>query len=133
MLQLQVIREQKENIIKALKKRNIDAAPLLENVLLLDERRRATQTQLDNTLAESNKISKEIGILFKSGKAQEANVLKEKTGSLKDDSKKLGDELNATAEELQNLLYQIPNIPNDLVPAGKRIILRFSRKEIFQH
>ncbi|MGB5499493.1 MAG: serine--tRNA ligase [Maribacter sp.] len=118
MLQLQLIREEKDKIIAALKKRNIDAAPMLENILQLDEKRRATQSILDNTLAESNKLSKEIGILFKNGKAQEANVLKEKTGGLKEDSKRLGDVLNATAEELQNLLYQIPNIPNALVPSG---------------
>ena len=118
MLQLQLIREEKDKIITALKKRNIDAAPMLENILQLDEKRRTTQTKLDNTLAESNKLSKEIGMLFKSGKAQKANVLKEKTGGLKEDSKRLGDELNATAEELQNLLYQVPNIPNTLVPAG---------------
>jgi seryl-tRNA synthetase len=118
MLQLQVLREEKDNIIAAMQKRNIDATPLLEKVLQLDEKRRTTQTQLDNTLAESNKLSKEIGLLFKSGKAQEANVLKEKTGGLKEDSKRLGEELNAISEELQDLLYQIPNIPNDLVPTG---------------
>ena len=118
MLQLQVVREKKDKIIAALQKRNIDAAPLLEKVLQLDEKRRTTQSFLDNTLAESNKLSKEIGILFKSGKPQEANELKEKTGGLKEDSKRLGEELNATAEELQDLLYQIPNIPNALVPAG---------------
>ena len=118
MLQLQLIREEKDKIITALKKRNIDAAPMLENVLQLDEKRRTNQSKLDNTLAESNKLSKEIGMLFKNGKTQEANILKEKTGGLKEDSKRLGDELNATAEELQNLLYQIPNIPNNLVPAG---------------
>lgn len=118
MLQLQAIREQKEEIVSALKKRAIDAAPLLEKVLQLDEKRRALQTELDATLAESNKLSKEIGILFKSGKAQEATVLKEKTGSLKEDSKRLGEELNAAAEELQQLLYQIPNVPHPSVPKG---------------
>ncbi len=118
MLQLQVVREEKDKIIAALQKRNIDAAPLLEKVLRLDEKRRTTQSLLDNTLAESNKLSKEIGMLFKSGKAQEANVLKERTGGLKEESKRLGDELNATARELQELLYQIPNIPDDLVPKG---------------
>ncbi|MBD0850266.1 serine--tRNA ligase [Maribacter arenosus] len=118
MLQLQVVREEKDNIIAALQKRNLDAAPLLEKVVLLDEKRRTLQTRLDNTLAESNKLSKEIGMLFKSGKAQEANVLKEKTGGLKEESKSLGDELSAVAGELQDLLYQIPNIPNALVPAG---------------
>ncbi|WKB79941.1 serine--tRNA ligase [Cellulophaga lytica] len=118
MLQLQAIREQKDEIIIALKKRNIDAAPLLENVLSLDEKRRDAQTKLDNTLAESNKLSKEIGMLFKSGKVQEANVLKERTVALKDESKIYQEELNSVAEELQSLLYQIPNVPHSSVPAG---------------
>ena len=118
MLQLQDIRDSKDEIIAALEKRNIDAAPLVENVLQLDEKRRSTQTQLDNFLAESNKLSKEIGELFKSGKAQEANVLKEKTGHLKEESKKLSEALNTVEEALQNILYQIPNVPHRLVPAG---------------
>lgn len=118
MLQLQAIREHKEEIISALGKRNIDATPLVEDVLRLDEKRRATQTQLDTILAESNKISKEIGQLFKSGKTQEANVLKDKTVALKEDSKKLGEDLNYAAEELQKLLYQIPNLPHPSVPKG---------------
>ncbi len=118
MIQLQAIRDNKEGIFIALKKRNIDAAPLLENVLQLDEKRRATQTLLDAILAESNKISKEIGILFKSGNTQEANILKEKTVALKEDSKKMADDLNATADELQALLYQIPNVPHESVPSG---------------
>lgn len=118
MLQLQNIRKNKESIITALKKRNIDAAPMIAKVLELDEKRRSIQTELDATLAESNKISKEIGILFKTGKAQEANVLKEKTAGLKEASKKLGDDLNLTADELQQQLYLIPNVPHESVPAG---------------
>ncbi len=118
MLQLQAIRENKDRFIAALKKRNIDAAPMIEKVILLDEKRRTTQTQLDNLLAESNKLSKDIGALYKNGKYQEAEVIKQKTGSLKEDSKKLGDELSTAAEALQKLLYQIPNIPHDTVPAG---------------
>lgn len=118
MLQLQAIRDRKDEIIEALKKRNIDAAPFVQNVLELDEKRRATQTKLDNTLAEGNKLSKEIGVLFKDGKAQEANKLKEKTGILKEDSKRLGDDLNITANQLQTILYQIPNVPHQSVPGG---------------
>lgn len=118
MLQLQAIRDRKDEIINALKKRNIDAAPLIDSILKLDEKRRTTQTQLDAILAESNKLSKEIGMLFKSGKAQEANILKEKTGTHKEDSKTLGETLHTAAEELQTLLYQIPNVPHESVPAG---------------
>jgi len=118
MLQIQNIRENQESIITALKKRNIDAAPMISKVLELDEKRRSNQTELDATLAESNKLSKEIGMLFKTGKAQEANVLKEKTAGLKETSKKLGEDLNSTADELQEQLYLIPNIPHESVPAG---------------
>lgn len=118
MLQLQAIREHTEAIAKALKKRNLDAGPLLENVLHLDEKRRATQTRLDAVLAESNALSKEIGLLFKSGKAEEANKLKERTVALKESSKSLGDTLAEEAMALEEALYQIPNTPHASVPKG---------------
>ncbi|PIB29303.1 serine--tRNA ligase [Maribacter sp. 4U21] len=118
MLQLQAIREQKNEMVDALKKRNIDGNSLLKNVIQLDDKRRATQTRLDAVLAESNSLSKEIGILYKTGKAQEATVLKEKTGGLKEESKKLSEDLSIAAEELKTLLYQIPNIPHASVPDG---------------
>ena len=118
MLQLQKIREHKNAIALALKKRNIDADTMLNGILNLDEKRRSIQTKLDTTLAESNKLSKEIGMLFKSGKAAEANEMKAKTTDLKEVSKKLGEDLNTTAEELQSLLYQIPHVPHDSVVIG---------------
>ncbi|WP_394747568.1 serine--tRNA ligase [Spongiimicrobium salis] len=118
MLQLQAIRDHKEAFVTALQKRNLDATSLLDEVLHLDATRRAVQTKLDQTLSESNKLSKEIGMLFKSGKAQEANAIKAQTGALKEDAKVLNEELAATAEKLQDLLYQIPNIPHPSVPSG---------------
>ncbi|VXB63982.1 serine--tRNA ligase [Maribacter litoralis] len=118
MLQIQTIRDNKEDIILALGKRNIDARPLVEKVLQLDENRRAAQTSLDNVLAESNKISKEIGVLYKTGKVQEANLLKEQTVKLKEESKQLGEDLNAAEEELKILLYQLPNAPHKSVVKG---------------
>ncbi|MFS4417990.1 serine--tRNA ligase [Maribacter sp. 2307ULW6-5] len=118
MLQLQTIREQKESIVSALKKRNIDGQALLDKVLELDGKRRAAQTQLDTVLAESNQLSKEIGVLYKTGKAQEANALKERSSALKEESKTLGEDLNAHAEALQQVLYQIPNVPHPSVVAG---------------
>lgn len=118
MLQITNIRTHKEAYIAGLKKRNFEAEAIFEEILTLDETRRATQTELDNILAESNKISREIGDFFKSGKREEANVLKEKTGELKENSKKLGEILNETSEKLQQLLYTIPNVPHESVPAG---------------
>ena len=118
MLQLQVLRQNKDEVVKALKKRNFDAESLLTTVLDLDEKRRAIQAKLDNALAESNKLSKEIGMLYKSGKAEEANAIKAQTAELKESSKLLGEELNQTAEALQQNLYLIPNVPHESVPAG---------------
>ena len=104
MLQVAFIRVHKEDVIKSLAKRNIDATQMIDNAISLDEERRQLQTNLDKTLAESNALSKDIGLLYKSGKATEANVLKEKTAKLKEDSKTLGDQLNATVEKLTQLL-----------------------------
>ncbi|WP_194851911.1 serine--tRNA ligase [Nonlabens antarcticus] len=118
MLQIAAIREHKEKFAEALKKRNIDANPMLDKALSIDENRRNLQAKLDETLAESNRLSKQIGDLFKSGKTQEANELKEKTGSLKEASKVLSELLNNAVEALQQVLYTIPNIPQDSVPAG---------------
>lgn len=120
MLQVQFIRENKQTVLDGLAKRNFaDAETIIEEVLTADETRRATQVSLDNVLAESNKISKEIGGLFKSGKVEEANKLKAKTGELKEQSKQLTEELNSAADKLNELLYQIPNIPHPSVKAGK--------------
>ncbi len=118
MLQVTDIRENKEKYIKALAKRGIDAASVLEEVLNVDEERRSSQAQLDEVLAQSNSYSKEIGKLFQSGEVQKANELKEKTVELKESSKQLNEQMLAAAEKLQQLLYTLPNIPNDLVPAG---------------
>jgi seryl-tRNA synthetase len=119
MLQVQFIRENKVKVLEGLAKRNFaDAETIIEQVLAADESRRATQVTLDNTLAESNKLSKEIGNLYKSGKAQEANVLKEKTGQLKESSKELSEKLSQFSDELDQLLYQIPNVPHASVKAG---------------
>jgi len=118
MLQINSIREHKDAYITALTKRGFDATKVFDEVLAADETRRATQTQLDETLSQSNTFSKEIGNLFKSGEAQKANLLKEKTGQLKEQSKELQEKLNEATEGLQQLLYTIPNIPNELVPAG---------------
>ena len=118
MLQVPFIRDHREKVIEGLKKRNLDAAQMIDEVIVLDENRRRIQTDLDNTLAESNSLSKEIGILYKSGQAEQANALKEKTGELKEASKTLGDDLNTTIDALNQLLYKLPNVPHESVPAG---------------
>jgi len=119
MLQVPFIRENKTTVLEGLAKRSFaNAEALIDQVLTADENRRATQVSLDNTLAESNKISKEIGALYKSGKAQEANRLKEQTGQLKDSAKELSDKLTEITAVLDQLLYQIPNIPHASVKAG---------------
>ncbi|MGB5394044.1 MAG: serine--tRNA ligase [Lutimonas sp.] len=120
MLTLAFIRENKDLVLKGLAKRNFkDAVTMIDNVIEKDGLRRETQTRLDQILAESNKISKDIGQFFKSGETQKANLLKEKTSKLKITSKDLSDALNQIENELNELLYQIPNIPNELVPVGK--------------
>jgi len=119
MLQIQAIRAQEDAIITALKKRQIDAAPIVSKILEADQLRRATQTSLDENLARANQLAKEIGGLFKSGQAAEAQALKEESASLKEASKTLQATLTEVSETLQDLLYSLPNVPHDSVPAGK--------------
>ncbi|MBE7629418.1 serine--tRNA ligase [Tenacibaculum piscium] len=120
MLQVQFIRDNKQVVLDGLAKRNFaNAETIINQVLTFDETRRATQVSLDNVLAESNKISKEIGGFFKTGEVQKANLLKEKTGQLKEESKQLTEALNNASNSLQEVLYQIPNIPHASVKAGK--------------
>ncbi|MCL4125511.1 UNVERIFIED_CONTAM: hypothetical protein GTU68_059226 [Idotea baltica] len=120
MLQVAFIKDHKDRVLKGLTKRNFaDAEKTIEKVLITDENRKSIQTELDNILAESNKLSKEIGLLFKSGEQQKATLLKEKTGQLKESSKQLNEQLAIAQNDLENLLYQIPNIPNTIVPEGK--------------
>ena len=118
MLQLNTIREEKDRVLAGLKKRNFKELGLIDEIIALDEKRRSTQLALDELLAKSNTLSKEIGSLFKSGETEKANALKAETATLKDTIKTLTDTLNSTVESLNELLYRVPNIPNDLVPEG---------------
>ena len=118
MLQVQLIKENTELIIERLKKRNFDAAPILKEVIALDDKRRSTQVLFDDTQAESNKLSKEIGMLFKNGETPKANLLKEKTVQLKEKTKALSEVVNDTQKALNDLLYTIPNVPHELVKPG---------------
>ena len=118
MLQLNTIREEKDRVLAGLKKRNFKELGLIDEIIALDEKRRSTQLALDESLAKSNTLSKEIGSLFKSGETEKANALKAETATLKDTIKTLTDTLNSTLESLNELLYRVPNIPNDLVPEG---------------
>jgi seryl-tRNA synthetase len=119
MLQVAFIRENKETVLEGLAKRNFkNAEEIVNQTILADEQRRNSQAELDNILAESNKLSKDIGQLFKSGERQKAEILKQKTSQLKEKSKELTETLQQKANELNELLYLIPNIPNKLVPAG---------------
>lgn len=119
MLQISYIRENKDLVINGLKKRNFKELELVEEAIALDEQRRLVQTKLDNALAESNKLSKEIGTLMKEGKRQEAEVAKAQTADLKEQIKQYSASLEETVNSLNDILYRIPNIPNTIVPEGK--------------
>ena len=119
MLQISYIRENKEKVLTGLKKRNFGELELVEQAIALDEKRRALQTELDEALSKSNKLSKEIGALMKEGKRQEAEAAKEQTAQYKELTKRLNAELDQTATSLTQVLYRIPNIPNEIVPEGK--------------
>ncbi|MCX6250135.1 MAG: serine--tRNA ligase [Bacteroidetes bacterium] len=118
MLQLQVLRENPEEIIKHLAIKHFDGGEIIPNIIALDDRRKETQKQLDDNLSQANILAKEIGVLFQTGKSAEANKLKERTTDLKNTSKELSINLESTKKELDELLVRVPNLPHSSVPPG---------------
>lgn len=119
MLTLKQIRDEREQTVARLAKKGVDAAPVIDRIVALDDRRKAIQQQLDGNLSEQNKIAKEIGGLFKSGKTDEANALKEKVAGLKEQSKALETERADVISEMESLIVTLPNRPAEIVPEGK--------------
>ena len=119
MLQIQYIKEHHEKVINLLAIKNFNASDLVQQVIDLDIKRRNSQKKLDDLLAESNKSAKEIGMLYKTGKVEEANKLKEVTIGYKLEAKVLSDRLGEVSEQLKALLLEIPNVPHPSVPGGK--------------
>jgi seryl-tRNA synthetase len=120
MLLVNQIRENYAGVLAGLQKRNLhNAANLLLKVITLDDLRKSTQTQRDQVQAEANAISKQIGILMKEGKAEEVISIRARTAELKEKVKELEETFSKADEELKALLYTIPNVPHESVPAGK--------------
>ncbi|MEI6852725.1 MAG: serine--tRNA ligase [Bacteroidota bacterium] len=119
MIQLNSLRTEPEKIIERLSIKNLDATAQIKEILSIDDERRSTQKKLDDNLAESNLIAKEVGELFRTGKAQEANVLKEKTIDLKKNAKDLEEKLTELESSLNGLLVLLPNPPHISVKKGK--------------
>ena len=119
MLQLSFIREKTAEVIDRLNLKNFDGEQIISDILRLDDTRRETQKAMDDIQAQSNVLAKEIGLLFKQGKAGEADVLKEKTVALKSKAKDFDEKLESAKKELEELLVRVPNLPHYSVPAGK--------------
>lgn len=119
MLTLAYIRENADSAVLKLKVKNFDAQEAVNKIIELDRIRRENQGKSDALQAEMNQISKEIGMLFKAGKQDEANQAKLRTTELKEQIRKFGSESEETLKELNHLLVQLPNIPHELVPEGK--------------
>ena len=120
MLQINFIRENKEEVLKRLNIKNFkDAESIITTVIKIDSERRQTQKESDDIKAEANTLAKQIGELMKSGKRDEAEILKARTADLKLKEKQIDEFLKAKEEEIHTLLVQVPNLPSITVPVGK--------------
>lgn len=118
MLQVNFLRENKDRVLEGLNKRNFKQVNLVDEAIAADDVRKKIQFELDENLSQMNKISKEIGLLMKEGKKEEADAAKTKTAKFKENSQTLKQQLDEIETNLQNILYQIPNVPFHLVKAG---------------
>ncbi|MEQ8706039.1 MAG: serine--tRNA ligase [Phaeodactylibacter sp.] len=120
MLELNFLRVNTERVKEGLRVRNFsdEALSIVDEIINLDDRRKATQTQLDNRLAERNALSKEIGELFKSGNREAAEVKRNRVNEIKEEAATLEDALKSIKADLDEALYQVPNTPHPSVPKG---------------
>jgi len=130
MLHINKIRENKASYIALLKVKNIDATDLMTIAIAKDDERKATQQKADELLAKGNQLAKQIGELYKTGKAAEANVLKEESSLIKESSKTLQTKQAELEKEIQDILVQIPNVPHPTVSAGKSDADNVTIKEV---
>ncbi|MEI6021726.1 MAG: serine--tRNA ligase, partial [Bacteroidota bacterium] len=120
MLQLNYIRDNKDEVINRLNVKNFkDTQTIIDGVISLDNNRKAAQKQADDCKAEANNLAKQIGDLMKSGKREEAEVMKARTAELKGMEKSLDDKLKSIEQEIYQVLVTVPNLPHASVPKGK--------------
>ena len=118
MLHISDLRKNSQQIIKLLKVKNFDAKNLINNVIEKDNNRKTLQQKSDELLSQQNQIAKKIGLLYKNGKSEEANDLKNSSIEIKKESQELLNQLNKIEGEIHEILVQIPNIPHESVPFG---------------
>ncbi|HEY4322904.1 MAG TPA: serine--tRNA ligase [Mucilaginibacter sp.] len=118
MLQVSYIRDNREKVLERLAVKNFKQPLLVDEIIQLDEKRRQTQTNLDSISAEANAAAKQVGELMRAGKKDEAEIVKSKTGTWKEDIKQLGETLASIEEELNQKLVLLPNLPHSSVPKG---------------
>ena len=130
MLHINKIRDNRDSYIEQLKIKNFDVSTLIDAVISKDDERKVTQQKADELLSKGNQLAKQIGELYKTGKAVEANVLKEESSAIKESSKALQTKQSELEKEIQDILVQIPNIPYPTVPAGKSDADNVTLKEV---
>jgi seryl-tRNA synthetase len=118
MLQVSYIRDNREQVLERLAVKNFKQPELVDEIIQLDEKRRQTQNQMDSVSAEANAAAKQIGDLMRLGKKDEAEAIKSKTGTWKEDIKQYGEQLATVEEELYQKLVLLPNLPHSSVPKG---------------
>ena len=130
MLHINKIRDNRDSYIEQLKIKNFDAFTLIDAAIFKDDERKVTQQKADELLSKGNQLAKQIGELYKAGKAVEANVLKEESSAIKESSKALQTKQSELEKEIKDILVQIPNIPYPSVPAGKSDADNVTLKEV---
>jgi len=118
MLQVSYIRDNRELVLERLAVKNFKQSALVDEIIQLDDKRRSTQTKLDNTSAEANAAAKQIGDLMRNGKKEEAESIKAKTGTWKEEIKQYNEQLTGVEAELYDKLVLLPNLPHSSVPKG---------------
>jgi seryl-tRNA synthetase len=119
MLNLKFIQDHPEVVIEKLKRKNFNAEEIVGKIVELYRFKKEAQQKAEQAKAEMNRVSKEIGILFREGKKEEADAAKARTSELKDDIRQLDAQFAEIEMKVAALQVLLPNLPHESVPEGK--------------
>lgn len=119
MLPIQLLRQDKQTVILGLQKKNFKDLDLVDQILALDEKRRAIQAESDALAATLNSAAKSIGQLMAQGNKEAAEQAKATVAQQKEQSKEYLASVDALEKEMTDLLLRLPNLPHSSVPNGR--------------
>ena len=118
MLDIDDVRSNPQRVKEAIRAKGTGSPEMVDDLLAVDEERRARITEKEDAQAKKNQLSSEIGALKREGKDDEAQERIDQTSALKKEIDELKAAVQKSEAKQEELLLQLPNVPHPSVPVG---------------